>query len=416
MNKKLIIGMTIVVALIAIFLGWFYLLKEGGSNNEQTATTTTSGSPFGSGENLDSSQNSSTNPLSGNGTGAAAQEMYDSSGKPISNLYRLSKEPVAGAVAINRNGQTIIRYVERATGHIIEVNPATLETKAITNQTIPKIYSAKFRPDGSAVLYRSLKDGSDVVENTSLTLTLPKATSTDGIYGVSAAALRGDIGSVTVIGSTLYYVLKDSKNISSSNFTGSQIKTLFSSGFSEWTLTPAGNNLVIFTKPTASAVGYAYTLSVNGGTPTKILGPLLGLVVLPNSSGSRILYSYTDNGLAKTKVNNSQGNTISEISPATIAEKCVWSTKNQDRLICASPANNIGNYEPDNWYQGTTSFSDRIWLFNTANQVAQILVEPKIAFNIDLDAIEPKLSINEDYLYFINKRDLTLWVLKLEKF
>ncbi len=415
MKKIIIISLTVVIAALAVFLGWYYLLASKGSS-ETTTTTKDNGSPFGSGDDLTPSTNQSQNGLNGSSTTAISQPMYDSVGKPLSNLYRISEEPVAGAMAINRNNQTIIRYVERATGHVVEVNPSTLEKRAITNQTMPKIYSAHFRPDGVAILYRSLKEGSDVVENSSITVTPPKATSTDGIFGVSAALLRGDIGSVTNIGNTLYYVLKDSKAISSSNFLGTDIKTLFSSGISDWTLTPAGSNLVIFTKPTASSVGYAYTLPVGGGSPVKILGPLIGLVVKPNSSGSRILYSYVENGVTKTKVNNSQGNTISDISPQTIADKCVWSTKVVDRVICASPLNSIGGYEPDNWYQGVSTFSDYIWLFNTSNQVAQVLAEPKVLFDTDIDVIEPKLSINEDYLYFINKRDLTLWVLKLEKF
>ena len=44
------------------------------------------------------------------------------------------------------------------------------------------------------------------------------------------------------------------------------------------------------------------------------------------------------------------------------------------------------------------------------------MVEPKPTLGIDIDAVELKLSPDEDYLIFINKTDLTLWAIKLEQF
>ncbi|MCR4279591.1 MAG: hypothetical protein NUV78_02520, partial [Candidatus Zambryskibacteria bacterium] len=154
--------------------------------------------------------------------------------------------------------------------------------------------------------------------------------------------------------------------------------------------------------------------TVNGAL-ARILGPLNGLVVTPNNSGNRILYSHSGSENTILLAQNERGEIISELTPATIASKCVWSTNNTNLVICGVPTNLIGQL-PDSWYAGSTHFIDNIWLFNTSTQIANVLVEPKTTFNLDLDITEPTLSPNEDYLLFINKTDLSLWALRLPEF
>ena len=84
-------------------------------------------------------------------------------------------------------------------------------------------------------------------------------------------------------------------------------------------------------------------------------------------------------------------------------------------IFCGSPSDEIGQNEPDSWYRGATIFSDRIWSFNTDTEITQVLIEPAIVLDIDIDMIGPTLSPKEDYLVFINKTDLSLWALKLEQ-
>ncbi|KKW15525.1 MAG: hypothetical protein UY54_C0008G0016 [Parcubacteria group bacterium GW2011_GWA2_50_10b] len=136
---------------------------------------------------------------------------------------------------------------------------------------------------------------------------------------------------------------------------------------------------------------------------------------MADSSGTHIAYSYNNqNGGAGMEAKNLQTGAVIDIPLATIAEKCVWSGKNRGVIYCGSPVSEIGGNEPDNWYRGVTHFSDRIWRFDTNTEIAQILSEPKASLNMDIDASDLKLSPNEDYLIFTNKRDLSLWALKLE--
>ncbi len=408
--RKIIISLIIVLLVTIIALaGWYFFSRNP---NTPVAEIVLDILPFGSGGG------DTTRPTTDNSqptTEGEGQGTSDEFGKPSANLFRISQEPVAGMVVINKNASTtIVRYVDRATGHIYDADLATLAKTKVSNQTLPKVYEAYFKLDGNAVLLRFLKDDTDTVENFSLTLTPPQSASST-LYTVSSTALRGDISTVAVgSGNTLFYALRDTSSVVSSTFNGTGAKTLLTSPFTNWNLVATGNNLIMYTKASANVLGYAYTLNTTNGALAKILGPLNGLVVTPNTSGNRVLYSYTDNNGAKLFAKNLINKTFSEISPATLAEKCVWSAKNASNVFCGAPVTDLETREPDSWYRGLTHFSDRIWLFETDTNVTQILVEPKQTLDIDIDVMEPKLSPNEDYLIFINKRDLSLWALKLE--
>jgi len=103
---------------------------------------------------------------------------------------------------------------------------------------------------------------------------------------------------------------------------------------------------------------------------------------------------------------------MSKLLQQTLPEKCVWSVRVKNDLICGSPKS-IDSTEPDNWYQGITHFSDRVWRFNTDTGFTDVLADPKNDFNIILDVENPELAPDEDYIFFRNKTDQTLWALKL---
>ena len=409
MKKVLTILTVLIITILAAFLVWFLFFRNP---NIPVGESVKSILPFGSGEDV----NIPALPTSGSSTSLGTdQQQTDEFGMPAANLFRISKEPVAGVVLLKRGTTTIARYVDRATGHMYDTDLATLTKTKVSNQTLPKIYEAYFRPDGNAVLVRLLEDDSDTVENLSLALT-PPGTSGATLYTVSSTALRGNIGAVTVGGNTLFYTLRDTSSIVSAAFNGTGTRTLLTSPFSDWRLANIGNNLLVYTKANSRAAGYAYTLSASGGPLTKILGPLDGLAVVASPTGNRVLYSYYENGSTKLFFKNTQNGTTYEILPATLAEKCVWSVRNAGIFFCGTPASGLSSREPDNWYRGLTHFSDYVWRFDTNSEIAQLISEPKKSLGIDIDVAEPKLSPDEDYLTFTNKTDLSLWALRLEQF
>lgn len=424
MKKVIIILVAIVVIILAIFLGWYFLVRDP---NIPLGEMIRKSLPFGSGGDAP------TRPSDWDGQATDSQQpVTDEFGSPTAKLFRIADTPVAGAIALNRGTETVVRYVDRATGHIYDVTlptetgSATLKKIKVTNNTLPKVYEAYFRSDGNAVLLRFLRDDSDIIENLAVTLTPPKSTTAstsspqaDSLYTASSIALRGDIDSIAVAesGNILFYVLRDPSSIISSSFNATNTKVLLASPFNNWRLNAIKGSLVLYTKASSNVSGSAYTLNTSGGALTKILGPLNGLVALLNTAGDQVLYSYVESGGTKLFTRNLTDKTLSELSPATLAEKCVWGTKNTNTLFCGVPVSAPGAGEPDLWYRGLTHFSDHIWSFDTSTStdIAQVLAEPDQSLGINIDVMEPKLSPNENYLIFINKTDLSLWALRLEQ-
>lgn len=402
MNRKtplIIISISLLIVLSA--LGWYFYSR---TPSQPALVPTQGGLPFGQG-GTGSPGTPLANP-STNGTGVGEN------GKPLARLFRISDAPAAGFLGFIKNGFTTIRYIERATGHVYDINPVTLEKTKITNNTLPKIYEAYFKSDGKNLIIRTLKEGSDTVDNTVLTLAPPIATTTDNLYTVSSAILRGDIGDMFVAeDNSLLYTTRDTGTVVRSSFNGDKPASLFSSPFTEWRLGSSGGGAFITTKASAGVQGYSYALK--SGALSKVVGPLPALVTAYNKDGKRLAYSYGSGDSASFLTENLLTKAVSEITPATLAEKCTWSARNIDLLFCGVPVGGVGANDPDGWYQGKTHFSDRIWRFNTNTGFTDVLADPKKDFNIDLDLTNPVLTPDEDYLLFINKNDLTVWALKL---
>ncbi|MEK7195157.1 MAG: hypothetical protein AAB655_00505 [Patescibacteria group bacterium] len=402
--KKILLILGVVVAILLIaFLVWFFI---GRDKTIPAGEAVRELLPFGSGEDIGQ-------PTTNDQQLTADEEnlkMFDEQGVPVADLFRLSEAPVAGMVAFTRGGQTVVRFAERATGHIYEVvlpkgdALVPLENKKISNNTLPKVYEAYFRPDGNMVFLRMLENDSDSQRN--LVLNLAATTS-------AAVNVRGVLGSVAVgQGNTLFFTELGSKTVISSPFGGS-IKTLFSSPFTDWRIAPAGTGLLLQTKPSAGASGFAYILNTSSGALSKILGPLSGLSANTNAAGTFVLYSYVSGGEIKLFAKNLHTGIKIEISPATLAEKCVWSAKKTTVSFCGAPISAISGNGPDSWYAGITQFSDYIWTSDYNTETSKLLASPSDEFGIDIDVYKPRLSPLEDYLIFINKRDMSLWAFKL---
>ncbi len=418
MRKSLLITLIAILAILIGFFAWFFISREEG---EPLGEFVYDALPFGPSQEENIPFPNTEETLPGEDPGNEQNEEDGGVIVPAQKLFQISQTPVAGVGVFSRNSQSVVRYIERATGHIYEVllssgTSSSINKTRITNTTIPKIYEAYFSADGGAALTLSLVEDSDLVEANFLSINPPisSASSTDTFHTISSTPLRGNVGSVAVgSGNNAYYSLKDSGSITASTFSATNPRTLFSSPFTDWRLSSRGNSLLAYTKASAAAPGYAYSVNTSNGGLTKLLGPMNGLVAIMNSSGNRVAYSYVSGARTRlfTKPVSSSAEAV-EIIPSTLAEKCIWSSLEAAVIFCGTPSS-IGSSEPDNWYKGITNFSDSIWKFNTDTDVSEILAEPENLIDESLDVINPKLSPNENYLVFTNKIDLSLWALRI---
>lgn len=407
MSKKL----TILIIILTIILGsgiLYYLL--GGKVDGLPGIP---GLPFGEA------------PADTNGEGTSSGETNNGSegetpidtvggGTDGAKLTKITSEPVAGAITFINKGSTYLRYVDRATGHISEVKLSTMERSKILNVTRPKIYQAIWKKDGSGFVERTL-DAEENVVNTSVSLVQSTSTSsTTEPYIIRSTLLKGEVGEIVLgLDGSLIYNLTDSGVVATSNFLGEKPKTLFTLPFTSWRIAPVSTTTALLTtKPSVMGQGYSYLTNLSTGKLTKILGPLSGLSAKVKSDSSRVIYSYIDNSKLELRAKDLKTGVITDILPKTLADKCTWSKRVGGIVYCAAPKT-LPPGLPDSWYQGEVGFTDSFWRFNIDTDTAEELYVPQIDSEGIIDVYLPELSPDQDYIVFINKADLSLWVLKL---
>jgi hypothetical protein len=200
-----------------------------------------------------------------------------------------------------------------------------------------------------------------------------------------------------------------------SQFDGSKKTEIFSTPLTQvnaqW---PTDNVIALTTKGSSVEPGFLYFVNPKTGAFTNILANIQGLDTLTNHDASEVLYSASDgnNGLT-TSVYDVKAGTNKMLAFNTLPEKCVWSSIDKDDLLCAVPRQIPAASYPEAWYQGTIAFSDSLWEINVStgevHQIADLLSLAKKNIDAENLTLDPK----ENFLYFINKDDLSLWSISL---
>ena len=82
-------------------------------------------------------------------------------------------------------------------------------------------------------------------------------------------------------------------------------------------------------------------------------------------------------------------------------------------VYCGVPIDIPEGEYPDEWYKGKTTFSDSLWRVDTENGALEQLARPETDVLEAIDVAHPFLSTAGDFLFFINKKDSSLWSLKV---
>lgn len=297
-----------------------------------------------------------------------------------------------------------LRYVERVTGHIYERALDTKEVTQVSNSTIPGIYEAFFDSKATTVIYRYLGDDNKTIASFMATLGAPK--------GEFLSSNITDIN-VSQDKSKFFYLTETSGGVTGTirSFAETKKTQVFSSPFTEWLSAWAGDGKIyLTTKASYAANGNLFSLNTGNGTLTKVLGGIAGLTTLANGNGTFILYSIATTGGPKLSVFDVAKHTSADLSIYSLPEKCVWALDNIN-VYCAIPSDIGGQEYPDLWYQGITSFNDSFMKIDTSTLQIQPLANSNDG--IPVDATHLFLDNTEASLFFINKKDSTLWSLDL---
>lgn len=296
-----------------------------------------------------------------------------------------------------------IRFVERKNGHVYKMFLDTKVKEKISNITLASIYESFFSKSATNVIYRYLSQGDEI------TTLLMNSESKDKEF------LPENITDMTTSldQTKMFYLVKNSNGSTGviRNFDDKKESVVFNSPFTEWLPQWTNNqNIFLTTKPYFGTNGSIFLLNTRNKTISKLFGGVPGLTTLVNANSSNILYSASTSIGPRLNVFNISKHESLDLKTAGLPEKCVWA--NDDLSVyCAIPNVIIGNQYPNSWYQGLVSFDDYFVKINTQTGESTTLANSRDGTPVD--AINLFVSREEDKLFFINKKDYTLWSLDL---
>lgn len=437
-RKTKIIFITVFILVGAIMLGIYFYNKNKNSTDTAGDSFYEKFNPFGSGKTINTGKETDTP------TDNVAEEGTPT---PQSKFQKITEFAVAGATFFEDkrdlpivepttpivepepivttkivNGKVVktttkpvvepaptfemvpsLKYVERATGHIYQIYIDTKITGKVSNSTIPSVYETIFNGAADSVIYRYLSS-----EDKSITSFL-------ATLGGKSSFLSSNILEVSVSPdkTRFFSLIKNTNGVIgvTKSFNNSNSVQVFTSSFSEWLPQWVSDKTIFLTtKPSYLVEGNVYSLNTTNGTLTKVFGGVKGLTTLANKEGTSLLYGASLDKGPKLNVLNIKDRMSIDLDAYGLPEKCVWSSDNIN-IYCAVPNTVVGNQYPDSWYQGLVSFDDFFVKINTLTKESYTIANSKN--EIPVDGTNLFLSKDEDKLFFINKKDSTLWSLDL---
>ncbi len=401
---------ALLVLILGAFSGWYFFLST--QSRATTAADAARGhvslpptSPlFGTAD--DSSRASATVP------GAAPTTQV----KRPPRLWHAQIKPVAGMAFVRSAGGERLRYVERATGYVYDVDVETGITERITNTLVPKTYEAIVTP-GGRIIQRSLNDEGRIRTTIGVIATSSATeSSTSTAPSLTNISLAADIARITVNPQTgaLFYLVRDASGIVGfrSEWNGAKPTRVFSSTIMHWHPLWLSDNRIILVQAAADNMpGFAYEMGPNGAM-RPIMRNVPGLTILPRAGGA-LLYGESRAGELALFAQISPTTTAVRLPIKTVADKCVWASGKDLVAYCGVPQGFVGQDFLDGWYRGIIHSSDAMWRVSVSAGAAEIVYTPDTGTSIDIE--NPMIDSTGSYIAFMNNNDESLWILRLDK-
>jgi len=390
MNRPIIITTGILILLIVLGV-WIYILFFGTPTSSQEVFTNL-GFQLGT-------QGTTITPPSDS---TPIENLVDTN---TGTLRQLTTREVAGYVSTTTANAEIIRYVEKGTGHIFDINLQTGVETILSNTTLPKIAVAIWNKTADAV---ALITYDNYYQN--VTVGVLK----NGLLETTALETNAKNIAFDAQGNVLYTVISNGSTIGySQNLTTGTRTAVFSAPLIDvvvdWkqTLHPT----YVTTSYSEALAGYTYE-PTNTGSLQSVLGPFTGLQT--EFINTVMLLSSLENNTYRSRLLGVNDNTL-ELPFLALREKCTFFTIDENTLLtCAAPIDKPTSGSAEEWYRGAYAFSDMFWLVNSKTGITQLLSDPLTEVGRTLDAIDVQMSEEARGIGFINKTDNTLWVLSLE--
>lgn len=409
-RKTTYILLFVLIVILALF-GWYFFGRGGSTPN--TPDDTTDGTdlfPFGSNTSGGNGQTGTVRP-GGSGDGTTI-DLSGGTGSIKPRLRKVSDDQVSGAGIVSKGDISIIRYMDRATGHIFESNADTMARNKISNITMPQIHETLWSTDGTELIARYLKD--DGVTIQSFYGRLPATTTSNSV--IEGYFLPSNIKEISLFANKIIYLdpTVDGALVGSDvdGAKKSYVTNLYSR---DWLLQLASlKNALVGAKPSGLVGGDLYMLDMTTGVKLKVMKDILGLTGIMSPDGAHIFASASERSGIASAIYTVKDRTFSTLSISTLSDKCTWSTAEKNILYCGVPTAIPNGVYPDDWYQGVASFDDRLWRIDALSSETDLIVDPSVEVGLNMDITRIVTDASGEHLIFTNKKDSSLWVLDLK--
>jgi hypothetical protein len=398
-NIKLLFSVGIIL-LVVMGVALFFTFRQSQTNHGG------SGGALGRGGTLPNGNGTASgNNINISGSGSDVPFSAPITDEEKKKLVQLSKDPVIGPT-MNKDGNRVL-YFKQGTGNLYET---TLDGNGgenrLSNVTIKNISAAQWSQSKTYALVSSL--ATSTINNFWVHITSTTTIQTGGYQStlLSAAFSPSEDKLASIVKAGSLYA------ITISNPDGKSAKNIFSTDIPDFEISwPSKTILTLKTKSSAFAQSLFGTIPVAGGPISVISSEEKGFDIVWAPDGVRYLagQSLREGRDIKLEIRSLDGKSdIIELSSKTLPEKCVFSKKDKTLLYCAIPANRGREPLPDAWWQKKTEFLDTLWSVNlTTGESKQLLSGG------GFDMTHIFTSPNENYIFFVNKKDSTLWSLRL---
>lgn len=309
-------------------------------------------------------------------------------------LQMLTTLPVAGFAIATSGEDTIVRFVEKGTGHVYDINLESGVQVLISGTTVPRTTEAYFAPD-----LMSFVTVSDVGERQ---ISLWQFVENEAL-SITRTALFSDAYDFTFIDNTTLHYAR-SNNVQTYGYVYDltrqeerQVYRVDIPGLSsyyhdgDWYVAP---------KPTQYLIGALYRVE-NGNRLTPMSKTVLGFI--PFFSEAGIITNRLTDGYYSSLLTDG----ITEqmfLQP----EKCV--SLDVENIWCGADALYPEASYLEDWYKGTVVNDDSLLRIRLNDVSVKTLIVPSTAIGQTLDMVNLQFTPQKDFLIFKNRTDSMLWI------
>lgn len=310
----------------------------------------------------------------------------------------------------------MVRYIEKVSGNVYQTFADILNEKKVSQTIVRGVRDGRFADTGKSVIMRYLKGDGETIASFVGSLPEDVLGADSSNNEVKGSFLPENVLDLSISPDTskIFYLSKVRERVVGvvSTPLGAQKTQIFDSNFTEWLSSWPNQSMInLTTKASGFAPGYMYAIDPENRNWTRILGGINGLTTLTSPDGRVVLFNDEKLKLTIYDVLTKESRTL---KTKTLPEKCVWG-KSSRVIYCLVPFFLDEYIYPDSWYQGEISFIDKIWKIDLTTGNETMLLDPELSNKGErIDGINPTLTEEENYLFFMNKKDSYLWELKLK--